>query len=131
MEETKNSQVKDWPHAPVHRLGSDGVYMVTAATLYKEHLFHSPHKLTMLEMQLLSLSKTYHWQLEAWAIFPNHYHFIARSSADSDDLKRMLSQLHRDTARELNRSDDKFGRQVWYNFWDTQLTYERSYLSRL
>jgi len=131
MENTDNNQVKDWPHAPVHRLGSHGVYMVTAATLYKEHLFQSPDKLTLLESQLLSLSKTYHWQLEAWAVFPNHYHFIARSNADSEDLKQLLKKLHRDTAREVNRLDDRFGRQVWYNFWDTRLTYERSYLSRL
>jgi hypothetical protein len=31
--------IKDWPHAPVHRLGNDGVFMVTGATLYKQHLF--------------------------------------------------------------------------------------------
>jgi len=23
------------------------------------------------------------------------------------------------------------GRQIWYNFWDKKLTYERSYLARL
>jgi len=27
--------------------------------------------------------------------------------------------------------DDKIGRSVWFNFWDTKLTYERSYLTRL
>ncbi|MEK6280466.1 MAG: hypothetical protein AABN95_08960 [Acidobacteriota bacterium] len=25
---------KDWPHAPVHRLDSAGIYMVTGATLF-------------------------------------------------------------------------------------------------
>jgi putative transposase len=51
---------KDWPHAPVHRIDSHGIYMVTGATL---------HQLP--------------------------------------------------------------GREVWFNFWDTKLTYERSYLARL
>ena len=36
-----------------------------------------------------------------------------------------------DSARELNRLDDKVGRTVWFNFWDTKLTYERSYRARL
>jgi len=27
--------------------------------------------------------------------------------------------------------DDMIGRSVWFNFWDTKLTYERSYLARL
>ena len=27
--------------------------------------------------------------------------------------------------------DDKIGRTVWFNFWDTKLTYERSYFARL
>ena len=39
---------KDWPHAPIHRLGSDGVYMVTGATLYKRPVFSTSEKLTSL-----------------------------------------------------------------------------------
>ena len=30
---------KDWPHAPIHRLGSDGVYMITGSTLHKHTCF--------------------------------------------------------------------------------------------
>ncbi len=60
---------KDWPHAPVHRLDTDGVFMVTAATLYKRHLFKTPEQLSLLENQLLTLALNYHWQLEAWAVF--------------------------------------------------------------
>jgi putative transposase len=121
----------DWPHAPVHRLGSDGIYMVTAATLHKEHLFGDSSRTTLLQRYLLSLAKQYEWQLEAWAVFTNHYHFVARGSQESADLKRFLTHLHADTARQLNRIDDKIGRTVWFNFWDTKLTYERSYLARL
>ena len=31
--------VKDWPHAPLHRLAADGVFMITGATIYKQHMF--------------------------------------------------------------------------------------------
>ena len=43
----------------------------------------------------------------------------------------MLGQLHERTARWINRLDGAKGREVWHNFWDTRLTYEKSYLARL
>ncbi len=122
---------KDWPHAPIHRLDTHGVFMVTAATLHKEHFFTSDEKLSLLENQLLTLAKQYGWQLEAWAVFPNHYHFIARSQTDSKDLQRMIRHLHATTARAVNQLDQLEGRKVWFNFWDSQLTFEKSYLARL
>ena len=127
----ENQPVKDWPHAPVHRLDADGVFMVTGATMYKQHFFKTPAALTLLEQHLLALAKQYQWQLEAWAVFANHYHFIARSLPDAQDMGRMLTQFHSDTARELNALERFSGRKVWYNFWDTQLTFQKSYLARL
>jgi putative transposase len=123
--------VKDWPHAPVHRLDTDGVFMLTGATLYKNHLFKTADRLSLLENRLLKLAKDYHWQLEAWAVFSNHYHFVARSLSEAGDLRLMLSQLHTETARDLNRLDRTEGREVWYNFWDTKLSFQTSYLTRL
>jgi putative transposase len=31
----------------------------------------------------------------------------------------------------VNRMDRQAGRKVWCNFWETQLTFEKSYLARL
>ncbi len=64
-------------------------------------------------------------------MFANHYHFVARSELTAKALDKLLHQLHDDTARELNRIDQAVGRKVWYNFWETKLTYPRSYLARL
>jgi putative transposase len=122
---------KDWPHAPIHRLGSDGVFMITGATLHKQRLFSSPAKLTLLEDEILKLAKQYCWQLEAWAVFMNHYHLIARGEPDARRLDAYLNNLHSNTARDLNAQDHLSGRHIWYNFWETRLTYERSYLARL
>lgn len=36
---------KDWPHAPVHRLGTEGGYIVTATTHYKQHFFVGAERL--------------------------------------------------------------------------------------
>jgi putative transposase len=125
------AESKDWPHAPVHRLQEAGVFMVTAATLHKQHFFRDPAMLDLLENRLLIFAKQYRWQLEAWAVFTNHYHFIARSPDDAGTLQKFLRHLHADTARGLNCHDNTPSRQVWHNFWDTRLTFERAYLARL
>jgi hypothetical protein len=59
-------------------MSSDGIFMVTGASLHKEHLFPTAEKLNLLEHELLTLAKQHEWQLEAWAVFVNHYHFVAR-----------------------------------------------------
>jgi len=122
---------RDWLHAPVHRLGEKGTYMVTAGTLGKAHFFRDATALDLLEEQLLSKAKEYHWQLEAWAVFSNHYHFVGHALEDAGTLKPFLTHLHADMAREVNLRDGTPDRQVWFNFWETELTYEKSYLARL
>jgi REP-associated tyrosine transposase len=74
------------------------------------------------------------WKLEAWSVFSNHYHFVAHSPSEGEDassLSDMLSVLHVKTAEWINRLDQSPRRPVWYNFWDTRLTHQRSYFARL
>lgn len=123
--------MKDCPHVPIHKLGLDGVFIVTSATLHKESIFNGSEKLSMLESELLTLTKEYYWQLEAWANFSNHYHIIIRNLPGARELKKLLKHLHANSARKANQLDQLQGRKVWYNYWDTRLTYERSYLARL
>ena len=120
-----------WPHAPIHKLSKQGTYIVTAGTLHKRHLFRGDERLDLLEGKLLELAEHYGWQLEAWAVFSNHYHFVAQAGSKAGKLKDMLSHLHTATAAEINATDQQPDRQVWHNFWDTELTIETSYLARL
>jgi putative transposase len=71
------------------------------------------------------------WQVDAWAVFSNHYHFVAHARRDSMPLNELLQELHRRTALEVNEQDQALGRQVWFQYWDTQLTFESSYFARL
>ena len=121
----------DWPHAPVHRLSNHGTYIVTAGTLHKLPIFRGEKKLDLLHDTLLKLAQQHGWHLEAWAVFANHYHFIAHATENASKRDVFLTQLHADTAREVNERDHDSGRQVWFNFWDTELTFEKSYLARL
>jgi putative transposase len=120
-----------WPHAPIHKLTEYGVYFATAGTLHKQRLFTGPLRLDLLQAKLLTLAEQYRWHIEAWAVFANHYHLVARGCPESVGLGKYLKHLHSDTARELNRLDGVTGRKVWFNFRDTKLTYENSYLARL
>src|SRR5262249_23545483 len=81
---------KDWPHAPVHRLSENGIYIVTAGTLHKKHLFGSPTQRDLLERLLLAQAKKHCWDLEAWAVLSNHYHFVARGNPDSTNLSEFI-----------------------------------------
>src|SRR4051794_29741041 len=67
----------DWPHAPTHRLSEYGTYFVATGTYLKPHHFRGPERLDYLQRELLSRLAKDGWQLEAWAVFSNHYHFVA------------------------------------------------------
>ncbi|MEI6536827.1 MAG: transposase [Verrucomicrobiaceae bacterium] len=123
-----------WPHAPRHLLGEAGIYFVTAATYTKAHHFRGADRLAVLHRGLLRVASDFGWQLEARAVFSNHYHFIARNPTNGDDassLSAMISALHTKTARWINKLDDTTNREVWHNYWETALTHQRSYFARL
>ena len=123
-----------WPHAPTHRLSEHGTYFVTVGTYLKQHHFRGRQRLVVLHRGLLTVARDFGWDLEAWAVFSNHYHFVAHSPADAagaEGLSRMLASLHKNTAGWVNRLDGARGRKVWHNFRETLLTYPKSYLARL
>lgn len=121
----------DWPHAPLHRLDREGTYMVTAGTYHKKHFFHSRERLQLLHDALIEIASDFGWNLQAWAVLSNHYHFVAVSPSGSESLRQFLSKLHMTTAKQINQLDQVAGRKVWFQYWDTRITYQRSYLTRL
>ena len=121
----------DWPHAPAHLDLGAGAYMVTSSTYRKEHLFRGRERLSLLRDALFTLSEKYGWRLQAWAVFSNHYHFIALSPEDVSTLRKLITHLHTATTAAVNRMDGTPGRRVWFQYWDTRLSHEGSYLARL
>jgi putative transposase len=120
-----------WHHRPAHVFVPNTGYIVTAGTLHKQHYFQGVERLGLLQEELFASATTYGWELQAWALFSNHYHFIAYAAADAATLKRMLQRFHSATSRAINRLDSMPGRQVWFQFWDTCLTHKASYYARL
>ena len=127
----KGISPSSWHHAPEHRFIPGKTYLVTGATLYKQHFLASSERLGFLQSHLFDFATRVGWNLQAWAIFSNHYHFIAESLLDAYPLSRFIQRFHSDSARLLNLKDDQIGRKVWYQYWDRYLTFETSYLARL
>jgi REP-associated tyrosine transposase len=119
-----------WPHAPTHHFPGPGTYMITAATYQKLPYFSSASRLSLLCNALLNIATSQNWQIEALAVFPNHYHVIAKPPAKAK-VASQLGYLHSLTAKEVNRLDATRSRRVWFQFWDTELSFERSYFARL
>jgi putative transposase len=123
-----------WPHAPTHQLSQGGTYFLTASTYQREHHFRGAKRLVVLHRGLLTVARDFDWRLEAWAVFSNHYHFIGHSPAaepDASSLSQMLGLLHTRTSGWINQLDNTPARKVWFNFHETRLTYQTSYLARL
>jgi putative transposase len=121
----------NWPHAPTHWLFEPGTYMVTAGTYQKLPHLNSPDRKDFFLRSLFTYSEEFKWSLRAWAVLDNHYHFIALSPSDPASLRKFIGKLHMKTAQELNLLDSTPGRKVWFQFWDSHITFERSYLARL
>jgi putative transposase len=87
--------------------------------------------LDFLESTLLDCLAEGGWKLQAWAVFPNHYHFVAAHAKDARALSKVLGKAHMLTAKQANLRDATPGRKIWFNYRDTHLTFEKSWLARL
>ena len=107
------------------------MYCVTGATYLKRATFKGPSRLEFLCDALLDVCAKHGWNLQAWAVFPNHYHFVALSPSVAATLTALCKELHSTTAIQANRWDHAEGRKVWFQYWETELTFPESYFSRL
>ena len=104
---------------------------MTAATLHRKRLFDSGTKLSLLRDTAFELTRDYRLGLQAWAFFSNHYHIVLSFENASAAPTDFVRHLHRELALRLNEMDGTPSRRVMYEFWDSELTFEKSWLARL
>jgi putative transposase len=121
----------NWPHGPAHWVFEPGLYIVTAGTYRKLPYLNSPLRRDFFLESLFARAVEFGRQLRAWAVMTNHYHVVAASPPNPRNLQKFLSKLHMQTAKQLNVWDQTPGRKIWFQFWDSHITFERSYLARL
>ena len=88
-----NTEISTWRHSPLHLFIPNSNYIITASTYNKEHIFLGDKYLSLLQDVLFQVIDSYDWELQAWALFSNHYHFIATAPNDAVQLKEPYPTL--------------------------------------
>jgi putative transposase len=122
---------KTYQHNPPHYFVPNTMYIVTGSLLYNKRLLTDNKRKSLVCDILFERANHCGWDIEAWAVLENHYHFIARAPENALTLEKLIRQIHSKSAVELNKLDNTSGRKVWYNYWDTCITLETSYYARL
>lgn len=118
-------------HNPPHYFVSNAMYMVTGSILHKHNLLSENKRKEFFLNVLFEKAIALGWSLQGWVVLNNHYHFIGESPENAQTLSKLIQQVHSITAIQINKWDHTAGRKVWHNYWDTCLTYEKSYYARL
>ncbi|MCF7919675.1 MAG: transposase [Candidatus Cloacimonetes bacterium] len=124
-------QFKKYQHNPPHLFKQNCKYFVTGATFMRQPYFNDD---VTKEKLLYCLQKGFTdagWQLEDWVILPNHYHLMADTLDSTVKITLIIKKIHQFSSIWLNKRDNMHGRKVWFNYWDSCITFESSYFARL
>jgi putative transposase len=120
-------------YSPPTKPSEGGSYVITAVTYRKAPLFRSPASLSFVCEAIKNSAAQFNWRLHAWAVFPNHYHFIADypPSPAVKYLRMMIQQIQSLTARHVHHVGGQPNSRVWSQVWDVFIPTPRSYCARL
>lgn len=122
---------KSWPHGPFHGRLDRGTVMVTGSTYLKAPIFSRSEHLNILRESTLSTFEEDQWDIHAYVFFPNHYHVLVHRCETAELLSKTIGKVHRRSATGVNRFDAMPGRKVWHQYWESEITFEKSYLARI
>ena len=122
----RKSQKAPW-HSPLHIQGDNSRFHITAACYeHKDVIGFSPERISVFEDDLLHLLRVNSIELYAWAILPNHYHALLKTTNVLFLLKK-VKQLHGRTSFYWNGEENSRGRRVWFNAVETAIKSERHF----
>ena len=111
-------------HAPPHPFRGAGAYMISAANFEHKNIMETSARRTEFVTLLLNALQKIAYELLAWVVLPNHYHFFATVQS-LKDVSETLKYLHGTTSHRWNLEDSLTGkRRVWYKFSDTYIKNE-------
>ena len=124
---------KVYTHNPPHLFIPKTKYFITGATYLKKHFLVSEEGKVKLLGSIKTGCEKYCWILEDWVILDNHYHLMMNTSDDVSALSKMFNEIHKFTAIWLKKNFLEFKKEkrIFYNYWDSCITYEKSYWARL
>ncbi|HEM49044.1 MAG TPA: hypothetical protein ENO27_02420, partial [Caldithrix sp.] len=88
---------------------------------------------------LYTTAEKLHWQIDDWVILDNHYHLMLESpdtklnDHNPKTIANFMNNFHRFSALWMRKNCGslKNVKNIFFNYWDTCITYERSYFARL
>jgi len=124
---------KKYEHNPPHLFIPNTKYFITGATYKKKYFLVSEKAKTCVFKSLNKGLNSSGWALEDWVILHNHYHVMVNSPENVESLSAIIRDIHKFTAMWIKKNVPKTLNEdkIWWNYWDTCITYERSYYSRL
>ncbi len=107
-------------------------YFITASTLGKHpYLKSDDAKYAAIYYLEKSLEK-YNWEMEDWVILDNHIHIMVNAPENALTLSKVMNNFHRFTANWLSKNNiKKIDSKYFHNYWDTCITYDQAYFTRL
>jgi len=125
-------EYKTYKHNPPHLFIESAKYFITVSTLGK-HPYLKSKEAKWAALDYLSKSlKAFNWELEDWVILDNHIHMMIHAPEKAETLSNVMNNFHRFTAIWLSKHGiQKIGQKYFHNYWDTCITFEKSYFARL
>ncbi|HES59261.1 MAG: transposase [Calditrichaceae bacterium] len=130
---------KVYPHNPPHLLLNGAKYWVTGSAFKHNPYFKEKEiKYKMMDV-LCTTAEKLHWQIDDWVILDNHYHLMLESpdtklnDHNPKTIANFMNNFHRFSALWMRKNCGslKNVKNIFFNYWDTCITYERSYFARL
>ena len=125
------NEYKEYKHNPPHLFSPNTKYFITATTYNKKPFLRlSSAKERLYISHQIEFSK-HNWIIEDWVILDNHYHLMVNAHGNPFTLPDIIKEVHRFTALWIKKKLNIDSKKIFFNYWDSCITYEKSYFVRL
>ena len=113
-------------HHPPHWYKDNTIYFITSRTVGAENYFIGPSKRKIIYDVLKEEIEKFKIDLYAFVILSNHYHLLFRIQKGIE-IADFIGHLNGKSSKILNEAENKFGRKVWYQYWDHCVRNEKDF----
>ncbi len=120
-----------YKNSPAHLFIDYAYYIITAHTIRNIRPFiDDERKQLLLDSIILNFVERNNWNLIAYFIGDNHYHLLLKATEHARNLSKIIGNIHRFTSLTMNKQNNSQGRKIWYQYWDTVITSQKSLYAR-
>ena len=125
------NEYKSYGHNPPHLFIPNAKYFITVSTYNKKPFLKSSVAKEKLYDSLQIEFYKHKRIIEDWVILDNHYHLMVNAPSSPCTLPEIFKEAHRFTALWIKKNLNIDSIKIFHNYWDTCITYEKSYFGRL